>query len=204
MTFFKRLFGPSRKEVWTEVAEELGVEFYYGGFFGRDEFIYEYKAWKIYLDKITKGSGKNSRNYTRLRVPFYNLSGLKFEIFEENFMGSIRKLFGNQDIELKDKAFDDRFVIKGNDEKSIQQFLCDIELMNIIFVQPGLHLFVDDGSRFFSDAYSDGINVLVFEDYGIIKDKLVLKSLFRMFEMMLDRMLKLNITEDRSPKFKMY
>lgn len=32
MSFFKGLFGPSRDEIWQQVAEDMGGEFLKGGF----------------------------------------------------------------------------------------------------------------------------------------------------------------------------
>jgi len=200
MTFLKKLFGPSKKEVWSEVAQEIDAYYYHGGFFGRSEFIYEYKSWKIYLDTVNKGSGKNQQVYTRLRAPFYNPSSLTFKIYEEGLFSLVRKKLGMQDIEMNERKFDDRFIIKGSDDFQVQRILNDAELMNLMFALPRLYLFIDDGKSWMGKSYPEGVSVLSFEEFGVIKDKLVLKSIFRMFEMLLDRMVKIGMSTTDAPQ----
>ena len=48
---------------------------------------------------------------------------LDFIIYPENFTDKIIKLFGGTEIEIGDVEFDDRFIIKSNNEKFIAKLL---------------------------------------------------------------------------------
>ncbi|MDF1667328.1 MAG: DUF3137 domain-containing protein, partial [Planctomycetota bacterium] len=64
MSFLKSLFGPSKDEIWRDLAHELGGEFYEGGLFkGPSAVAARYKEWTVTFDTYSTG-GKNSQTYT--------------------------------------------------------------------------------------------------------------------------------------------
>jgi hypothetical protein len=72
---FGWLFGPSREEIWKELAADTGMEFRDGGFWGADTVVAEARGWTVILDSYatkTDDNG-NSTTYTRLRSFFFLL-----------------------------------------------------------------------------------------------------------------------------------
>ena len=63
MGIFGSLFGPSKKEIWSQIAYDIGGRFKDGGFWKRDYIRYEYGSWEIVLDTYTRSSGKSKKTY---------------------------------------------------------------------------------------------------------------------------------------------
>ena len=68
----KSIFGPSKDEIWTQMATEIGGDFIEGGFWGKDVLIYKHGEWQILLDTYTISTGTSSHTLTRMRAPFIN------------------------------------------------------------------------------------------------------------------------------------
>ena len=58
----KSIFGPSKDEIWGQIATDIGGEFIEGGFWGKDVFIYKHGEWKILLDTYTVTTSTGSNN----------------------------------------------------------------------------------------------------------------------------------------------
>ena len=102
------------------------------GFWRSNYVKFTYKEWNFLLDIFTRSHGKTYSIYTRLRVPFKNITKLKLRIHQEHLFSSVFKFFGSVDIQLGDREFDSKFMIKGNNEFAIIQLLNDIELKKLL------------------------------------------------------------------------
>jgi len=102
-----------------------------------------------------------------------------------------------QDIEIGDPFFDDKFIIKGNDEREIASFLNDEELKRLIDAQKDISFQIKDDDGWFSSVvgatYPEGVDELYFQRVGVLKDPEVLKGLFDLFIYTLDRMRKMDV-----------
>ena len=88
MGLLRSAFGPSKSEVWLQIAKDIGGLYKDGGIFGRDVLRYQAGDWEITLDTYTVSNGKSSNTYTRMRAPFVNKDGLYFKIYREGFFAS--------------------------------------------------------------------------------------------------------------------
>ncbi len=204
MGMFTNFFGPSKDEIWSQIANDIGGEFIDAGFWGKDVLAYKHKDWEILLDTYTQSTGKTSTIHTRLRVPFINKNNLRFSIYKENFFSSISKFFGMQDIQIGDFNFDEKFIIKGNHENKIKYLLNNIELKKIFHKQTSsLHIEIKDDEGWFAQKYPKGVDVLCFNCIGIIKDKNTLLNLFELFAAILDRLVEINEIYNDDPNIKL-
>jgi len=64
MGFLREIFGPSKKEVWQALSEQIDSEFVEGGFFSKDKVVAHIKEWVVTLDTYTVSNGKTSTTYT--------------------------------------------------------------------------------------------------------------------------------------------
>src|SRR5688572_17007490 len=112
MSFLGKIFGPSKNEVWEQLSKEIGADFKENGYW-KDKVEVKVKDWIITLDTFVISSGKSTAPYTRLRAPYNNKDGFRFEIYRKHIFSGIAKIFGGQDIEVGFKKFDDDFIIKG-------------------------------------------------------------------------------------------
>ena len=200
----KSIFGPSKDEIWTQIATDIGGEFIDGGFWGKDVLIYKHGEWQILLDTytVTTSTGKTttSTTYTRMRAPFINKDGLYFKISREGFFSSIGKFFGMQDIEIEDPFFDKQFVIKGNDPEKIKLLLADDRIKELCQTQPRIYLSIKDDEGWFGTDFPEGVDELYFQCVGIIKETERLKALFGLFCLILQRLVQIDSAYKDDPQ----
>jgi hypothetical protein len=200
----RALFGPSRDEIWSQIARDIGGEFIDGGFWGKDALVYRHGEWEIVLDTYTTsshtGNTTTTHSHTRMRAPFINRDGLQFRIYREGFFSSFGKLFGTQDIQIGEPFFDDTFVIKGNDERKIRQFFQDDQLRRLIHAEPDIHFEIKDDEGFFRNSFPDGVDELYFSCYGTLTDTHRLRNLFVLFATALERLVAIDSAYENDPR----
>jgi len=193
MSVLRSVFGPSKDEIWGQMANEIGGEFIDRGFWKSDALAFKHKEWTIILDTFTRRHGNHSRKYTRIRAPFVNKDGLYFKIYRKSFFSTIGKLLGMQDIKVGDPYFDEAFIIKGNSDEKIQKLLKSDQLKELIRQIPKVHFQVKDSEYLlFQKTFPDGVDMLYFESMGVIKDRQTLKNLFLLFSAILERLVQID------------
>ncbi|PCI97680.1 MAG: DUF3137 domain-containing protein [Flavobacteriales bacterium] len=204
MGFLRDIFGPSKDEIWQQVANEIGGKFEDKGWFEKDVLRFKSGQWEITLDTFTRSSGNNNHStYTRMRVPFVNRDGLRFEIYEEGIFSSIGKYFGMQDIVVNDRFFDDKYIIKGNQPERVRLLLQDENLQELINIQNDIQFSVKDDEGWFGASFPEGVDELYFECYGVMKDVDELKYLFELFSATLERLVEIDSAYETNPRIRL-
>lgn len=108
-------------ESWRAVARRRGARFeaptslVWGSGLGAMEVIVEQAV--VLLDTYVVRGGRSSSAYTRARACFGAGAGPRFRVQREGMLGGLGKLLGAQDVVLgDDPAFDERFVVRCDDE----------------------------------------------------------------------------------------
>ena len=201
MGILKSIFGPSKNEIWSQIAADVGEEFIEGGFLkGSPALVYKHGEWQIRLDTYTKDSGNSNRTYTRVRAPFINKDELYFKIYREGFFSDIGKFLGMQDIKTGDPFFDEQFIIKSNNRKKLKLFLADPKMKELIQGQPKIHLEIRDDEGWFGADFPEGVDELYFECVGVIEETERLKSLFDLFSVSLMRLVQIDSAYEDDPE----
>jgi len=200
MGILRQLFGPSKEEMWSQLSREIGAEYQPGGFFkGQDRVILTHREWEITLDTFTVSTGKSSTTYTRIRAPFVNPDGFRFNIYRKGVFSGIAKLLGTQDLEIGDSYFDDEFIIQSSSQDLVYRLLTSLEIRQLIQHQPDIHLEVKDDEGWFQKTFPDGVDELYFRTRGVIKDVARLKALFDLFAAVLDQLCRLGSGYEQNP-----
>ncbi|MEM7234232.1 MAG: DUF3137 domain-containing protein [Planctomycetota bacterium] len=199
MGLLRKIFGPSKKEIWTQIGDEIDGDYIEGGFWKNDSLRYRAGEWELVLDTFTVSDGKTSSTYTRLRAPFVNKDGLYFKIYREGFFSSIGKFFGMQDIAIGDPYFDDTFVIKGNDEEKIRLLLRDEELKDLFSDLPHANVEIRDDEGWFGANFPEGVDQLYYVVGGVVTEKARLKKLFELFSRLLERLVQIDSAYEDDP-----
>ncbi len=195
----KKWFGPSRKEVWTQLADATGAQFVPGGFWKGDKVEASHGDWTITLDTYTVSTGKSSITFTRIRAPYVNPDGFRFTIYRASIFSPIGKLLGMQDIEIGHEEFDRDFIIKATDESKVRMLLEEQRLRALIETQPQIHLSAKDDEGYFGSKFPPDADELVFQVHGVIKDIERLKSLFDLFAETLNQLCKIGSAYETAP-----
>ena len=199
MGVLRQLFGPSKAEVWRRRAEEVGGQFVEGGFFGRDEVIVRVGEWTLTLDTHTVSTGKTTVTFTRMRAPYVNGDGFRFDIYRKTVFSGLGKLLGMQDVEVGVRDIDDDFIIKGTNEGQLRTLFADPRVCDLLRGQPAIRLLVKDDEGWFGAKFPEGVDELYFQVVGVLKDIERLKSLFELFAEVLDRLCRMGSAYERGP-----
>ena len=193
----RRLFGLNYHDVWAALAREIDARHETGGWWKHGKVVADVGAWQITLDKHVVSTGKSHITYTRLRAPFVSSGGLRFCVYRKGVFSGLGKLLGVQDIEIGDARFDDAFVVKGSDDRTVRLLLSDPALRALIEAQPKLRLQVKDDEGWFGAHFPQGVDELHFQVMGIIKDVDRLRLLFDLFAHTLRRLCEIGEAADR-------
>ena len=193
-------FGPSRREIWRRLSEELGGRYVEGGFCRNERVDVAHGEWTLTLDTFAVSTGKVIIVYTRMRAPYVNPEGFRFSIYRSGAFSELGKFFGMQDVEVGDPAFDRDFIIKGTDEGRLRSLLSSAALRDLLQNQPQIHMSVKDDEGWFGAHFPEGVDMLTFQVPGVIKDIDRLKSIFELFSATLDELCRIGAAYERDPE----
>lgn len=199
MSVLREIFGPSKKEVWSQLSEFIGADYVDGGFFGKNKVVVHVKEWTITLDTYTVSTGKSSVTYTRMRAPYINKDGLYFKIYKAGIFSDLGRLLGMQDIQIGFEEFDTDYVIKGNNDDKIRELFSKTNIRSLIELQPRFSLQIKDDEGWFGESFPEGVDELYFSVAGVIRDIDLLKALFDLFAEVLDYMCEIGSVYDSNP-----
>jgi len=204
VTIFRRLFGPSKKEIWNQLATEIEGKFTAGTWGGRtDRVEATHDLWTVTLDTFAVHTGKATIIFTRLRAPFVNPSGFRFKVERRNVFSDVAKWFGAQDVTVGYEPFDHDFVIKGTDERLLRELFADALLRELLEKQPKVRFSVKDDEGWFAKKFPEGVDELCYEAVGIIKDIERLKALYDLFAETLDQLCRIGSASHDGPNLKL-
>lgn len=206
MSFLRDMFGPSRDEIWQQLAASIGGNFTEGSFWkGSAKVEATHGQWIVTLDTYTVSTGKSSTTYTRMRAPYMNPDGFQFTIYQRGIFSDLGKWMGMQDVAVGDPQFDEGFIIKSNDEAKVRQLFADTKLRDLVSAQPEIHFCVkDDENQFWSGQnFPPDVDELYFQVTGVIKDVDRLKKLFDLFAETLDELCRMGSAYEKNPGVKL-
>jgi hypothetical protein len=197
---FMGLFGPSKKEIWQKLSEELqGAEYINNGFWSGDRVEAQVDNWIIVLDTYTVSTGKSSTTYTRMRAPFVNMDNFRFKIYRSGIFSKLGKLLGMQDVPVGYEEFDQEFIVKGNNEEKLEALFSNSRIRSLIEAQPRISLEIKDDEGIFGKHFPQGVDQLYFVVHGVIKDIDTLKELYELFAEVLKQLCVIESASDEGP-----
>lgn len=202
MNTLRKMFGPSKEEIWRQLCAATGADYVEGGFWKGDKVQASHGEWTITLDTYAVSNGKVVMHFTRLRAPYVNPDRFRFTIYRRGFFSDIAKWLGMQDIVVGHEDFDRDFIIKGTQEKGLRALFDNPRLRELIAAQPQIHLTVNDDEGVFGARFPADTDELHFHVHGIIKDVARLKLLFELFAETLDQLCMIGSAYAEAPKLK--
>jgi hypothetical protein len=199
----RKLFGPSKAEIWRQLCTETGADYVQGGFWKGDRVQVTHNEWTVTLDTYAVSTGKTTLIFTRLRAPYVNPDHFRFTIYRRGLFSDIAKWLGMQDVEVGYEDFDRDFIIKGTEEGKLRALFDNPKLRELVAAQPQIHLTVKDDDGGWGAAFPADTDELCFHVCGIIKDVERLKLLFELFAETLDQLCRIGSAYERAPKLKL-
>ncbi len=195
----REIFGPSKDEVWRQLAARIGASYTDGGFWRGGKVEAKVKGWTVTLDTFAVSTGKSTATFTRMRAPYVNPDGFRFKIYRKSAFSGIAKRLGMQDVEVGDPAFDDAFIVRGSDESRLRSLLADDTIRDLLLAQPVAYLEVRDSEGVFGPRFPEDVDELWFQAGGVICDAALLAGLFDLFAAVLNRLCHLGSAYDTDP-----
>ena len=199
---FKNLFGPSKDEIWSQLAEQVEGKFIDRGWLHDDKVEARHGDWAITLGTKVVTTGKITVIYTELQAPFRNQDNFRFSITRRSIFSGLGKFLGLQDIEIGEPQFDHDFIIKGNKEDKVKELLQVAAIRDLLAAQPEVHFEIKADEYFFSRNYPEGVDILNFRIHGILTDLERLKNLYNLFSETLDQLGRMGIATGFLPEEK--
>ena len=106
MKTLRKMFGPSKEEIWRQLCAATGADYVQGGFWKGDKAQVAHGEWTITLDTYTVSTGKVVRHFTRLRAPYVKPDRFRFTIYRHGLFSDIAKWLGMQDLVVGHEDFD--------------------------------------------------------------------------------------------------
>jgi hypothetical protein len=197
----KGWFGPSKAELWQQLADKMGAEFVESTWKRGDKVIATHGQWTLTLDTFIVPAGNTMIPYTRMRAPYVNPDGFRFKIYRRGAFTTLGKMLGMQDIEVGVEPFDHDFVIQGTDEARVKTLLSDPELRRRLSEQPEVSLEVKDSEGWFGPTFPEHVDELYMAVPGMIKNIDVLEGWFGLFAATLDRLCDIGSAYAEDPEF---
>lgn len=203
MSFLRPLFGPSRDEIWGQLARDLGGDYNKGSLFKSAKVVARAGEWTVTLDTFVVPAGKAHIPFTRLRAPFVNPEGFRFSIGPQGAFSGVARFFGMQDIEVGHLPFDETFVVKGTDESRLRLLFGDYQLRQALEAQKDVHLEVCDDEGWFGPDFPEGVDELRLQVAGDLRDLARLKDLFHLFADTLHRLCAIGSAYEQDPRLEL-
>lgn len=193
---YNSIFGKDYELVWRQFSSENNGTYIVGQYDNLDSVEIIYLNHKIVFDRYIHyqvvGGKSYDTEFTRVRLEFKSTDNLKLRLTEQGFIDNIGKLFGAQDIQIGDKVFDKRFMIKGNVEFKIQTLFSNEIIKGLILAQSDIHLQILDKEGIFNEPIQDGNVMLYYISETVVKEIEQLNSLLKLYTTLVDQLTKLS------------
>jgi hypothetical protein len=173
-----RVFGPSRDQVWSQLAQEIGGDVVSRGFWRGKAVVAHVESWTVTLDLMHV----DKMVFTRLRALYVNPDDFRFNVRRRNVFSGLAEALGFHDVQVGYPAFDRAFVVKGTSEKKLRQLFANPRLRSLLSANPGsVHFQVRDDEGWFGKTFPKGVDEVRLITPGVVKDVDRLKGLFDLF-----------------------
>lgn len=200
MGFLQNLFASNQKVVWKEFADEIGASIIDGGFLKEEKMLAKFEDWEITIDTYMQSTGKSSTVYTRIRAPYKCKDEFNFKIYNKSLFSGINKAFGMQDIEVGYPEFDEKFIIKGNDEVKLNELLSNDKIRELLSFHNNISFEVKKSGGMFGSRSLEDVNQLHFEIVGVIRDVERLRNIYMLFSLVLNKLWLMGLISDEDPE----
>ena len=142
-----------REAILQTLAEKLGGSFLPASFIGQAELHFPYSGMEcrlVFFSSNTFSSNKHIIRYTRFLMPLGSKPPFFTHIYQEDLVQNLTKKMGFQDIQVRDAGFDPKFMIKGDNEARVRQFLSQPvreAILRLEALSKGHHIDVSVSSR---------------------------------------------------------
>lgn len=172
------------RDAWSQLAGQLSE----AGWDGQPLRL-QHDGHVVTLDLHAGLEGKASEVVTRLRVAFANPERFVFRVFRRSLGSDLASLFGAQDVEVGDPAFDRNFVLRSNDPDRLRRIFEDPGLGARLQASAVRLVEIRDDEGWFGEEFPEGIDELYVEAEGRVTEPERLERGYSLIADLFDRIL---------------
>ncbi|MDT3404797.1 hypothetical protein [Mucilaginibacter terrae] len=125
----KIIYGSAETEIWTQIEADFKAD---EDMFHYDVIIHQAdRNISLYIDIDLGGGFEGGSEITRLSAPLNIAPTFKFAIHDKDFLDSIGKFFGLEDVYTGYPEFDEHVIIKTNHEGKVRELFADATLQEV-------------------------------------------------------------------------
>ncbi|CAM3630936.1 hypothetical protein MUGA111182_00210 [Mucilaginibacter galii] len=125
----KIISGATEQEIWDTIAADLAAE---GELLDYNVIIdQDGRQTELYIDIDLGGGFESGSELTQLSAPLSVNRDFKFAIHDEDFLDTIGKFFGLEDMKMGYPELDDHVVIKTNAPEKVRELFADAEIRTL-------------------------------------------------------------------------
>lgn len=180
----------SESAIWEAAAKKIGGTYTPGDWLTSHKIEYTHHSisydqkWRIVLDKYSSNDDNNII-YHRVQTVFLSKDGLECRLYPNRILSSILKKVGFQDIEIGDKRFDRKFMIKGNDIEKIRILFHSKPIQDCLITESNFLFSIEDHKSRYRPKNKSKI---YFEtSYRLLTIARIVK-MFKLYCLLLDRL----------------
>lgn len=119
--------GKEAKKKWIAMAQELGYVHHPTKTLWGSEAIGpmtgRHGEFPVRIHSFSRGSGKHRSIYTAIETHFQEPLGMGLDVRPEGVLSQVGKMFGVKDMQVGDQRFDNLFLVRGDDGRTVLEFL---------------------------------------------------------------------------------
>jgi hypothetical protein len=169
-----------REAVWAKLSEELGGKFIDQKGWAKDYVQIQYENWHVTLDFEVHAGYRSEYIHTRFHSPV-RPSAFRVTVFHQDLIHKVGRLFGMQDFQVGDAAFNRTFVVQSTDKVKVRQLFQDAELRRLMVEEPELEIRLRVPSVSEPTESCVEWDQLTLQVPGIVEDMPRLRRLFDVF-----------------------
>ncbi len=164
--------------------------------------LYKHYDWEVYMDTYALSS-----IFTRICMPFMSKVDFTFHIYEGESLGYVEQFRGKTDHIIGDKHFDSKYIISSNSPTLVSTLFAQSDIKYLIKQIPQIDITIQQYAHTFyfeDDSNPPQMNYadqLYFEKPKIISDPKQLFYLFKLFTLILDQLVKIDVAYAKAPAF---
>lgn len=183
----------NKKISWYDFALLTNGKYIEGIAWHSDKTEIEYLNFKITFDNYRIWSKFFYVSMTRVIVPYISDQDFSFKIRKTTVLRSVAKLLGGQDVEIGFDDFDQKFIIKSNQEDKLKTIFQNDVIRGILLKQNKFYLEISKFEGVWGEKLPKNEFELSFYVDGKIQDPERLKTILTLFKELIKEMVALKL-----------
>jgi hypothetical protein len=188
MSNLRTMYKANKSEIWQQLSQKIEAHYVKNEPPVRSKIVAKVDSWTVTMDTHIIQTYHDKFEYLRMRAPFVNADGFRFQIHQEHLSDTIGKILGLQDVTTGHEEFDKKFIVQTNNEDKIKKLVSNKRIREIIKANPNINIEVKADDGYFSTEFPDGVDELYLLCEDATQDAAKMEELYELFSEVLHQL----------------